>query len=140
MGVLIVSEAEQEKIAAMIAEARENYMPWSIAQHGAVTIDDGYLPLDKRIPGFERPPSQHIVLGTYRIAFSFEEQPQGICRHLSVSTLPPQPDVLPGIAAVAEICRLFAFENVPEDGGIWLEEYEPGLFAVNVVELSERRN
>ena len=44
------------------------------------------LKLEDRKPGFERLPSQHIILrGGYRCAYSVEQQPAGMCSHLSIS-------------------------------------------------------
>jgi hypothetical protein len=75
------------------------------------------------------------MLGTYRAAISFEEQPAGILRHLSVAS--HAKGKVPGIEVVAMVVEAFGFSGWPlvRPGRIWLEEFEPGHMAVNVLEL-----
>lgn len=101
---------------------------------GAVEPRNGRLALSDRKPGFERPPSQHVILGTYRAAISFEKQPAGLCRHLSISAI--KPGTLPLPIVLEMIAKEFGFaEFPPPQGRVWLEEFDPGHEAVNVIEL-----
>lgn len=137
MSVLVITPNDYAKIDAMVADARKRCIPWSALQHGAaIGHDKPVLALEERKPGFERPPSQHIELGSFRVAFSFEEQPAGVCRHLSVSCL--RPGKLPAQPVVAMVAEAFGFASFPPaEGLIWVEEYAPGEYAVNVVEVAE---
>lgn len=95
-------------------------------------------------------PTQHIVLGTYRCALSFEEQPAGLFKHLSVSS--ERSDKVPGMEAMQMVCEAFGFSerlcrlignrnaaiNVAVEGlpsRVWLEEFDKDHYAVNVIEL-----
>jgi hypothetical protein len=135
MNVLLISRRERHRIAELIKRARRRPIPLSLIIKG----DPGPTPtlmLKDRVPGIERPPSEHIMLGTHRIAFSFEHQPIGLCRHLSVSV--PMPGRAPLPEVVAIIAKEFGFSEFPPSlGRVWLEEFEPGHMAVNVVELVE---
>jgi len=144
MGILIITEVHRRRIAKMIAAARERPVPWELMAPAAKRDDRPVMTLAERVPGIERPPSQHIILGTYRVAFSFEYQPAGLLRHLSVSS--ERPGKVPTPAVVDRIAKEFGFEFSSEavvagtstaQGRAWLEEFDPGHYAVNIVELVE---
>lgn len=136
MSILIISDSDQRRIDEIVTHAREHFVPWSELQHGVVLDYSPELKLDDRVAGFERPASQHIHLGDFRVAFSFEEQPSGIVRHLSVSVKDGRK--LPHPIAVERLCQAFGFKNFPpEDGGIWREEFDPGRWAINVAEVAD---
>jgi hypothetical protein len=133
--VLIIDERRRRKIAKAIERARAKPVPvQTIVASGYPAHEVGNLSLADRKPGFERPPSEHIMLGTYRVAFSFEEQPGGMCAHLSASS--PDPGKVPGPDVLDALLREFGFAGNfrnPHDCLIWLEEFDPGHRAVNVV-------
>jgi hypothetical protein len=137
MSVLFIGPDERRRIAEIVAHAREHYAPWSALHEAALPKHDAFvLKLEDRNPGTERPQPMHIDLGTFTAAFSFEEQPAGICRHLSVSTATV--GKLPNELVVKMCCEAFGFTRwPPEKGKIWLEEFRPGEFAVNVLEVAE---
>ena len=132
MGVLIIDQEVRARAAAMIVAAHQNPVTWAEIRAGAVDTNKAVLSLADRKPGFERPPSQHIILGTYRVAYSEEEQPAGMCRHLSVSTT--RPGRVPNQPVVNEVMELFGFDKISAVH-TWLEEFDPGHHAVNVVQL-----
>jgi len=134
MGVLIITETHRRRIREMITAARARPVPWETMRPGAVLDDKPVLTLAERVAGIERPPSQHIILGTYRVAFSFEYQPAGLLRHLSVSS--ERPGKVPTPIVVERIAREFGFYDCAEQSA-WLEEFDPGHYAVNIVELVE---
>jgi hypothetical protein len=135
VSVLLITHEDQLRINEMVADARKNYIPWEVLQPTAlVDHNRPVVTLEERKPGSERPQSQHIDLGSYTVAFSFEEQPAGICRHLSVSV--DKPGKLPSRPAVEMVCKAFGFTNFPPDGGVWVEEYSRGEFAINAVEVA----
>jgi hypothetical protein len=85
--------------------------------------------------GFERPPSQHILLpGGYRASYSVEQQPPGLCSHLSVSVFGrAKKGACPSPEAVQMIAEEFGVP-FPADK-MWMEEFDPGEFAINLVSL-----
>lgn len=134
MPVLIISAAERERIAEIIAYAKAHPISLDMVREGAMD-DTDELALKDRKPGFERPPSQHIVFpGGFRAAFSIEVQPPGLCTHLSISVdRRTKSMVLPSVEAVAMIAREFGVE-FPADK-MWREEFEPGQWAINLLSL-----
>jgi hypothetical protein len=68
----------------------------------------------------ERPPAEFVDLPFgYVVAISFEEQPAGVCLHVSVSG--PWPRVAPSMVICAMI---FNALDVPDEAeGVWTEEF-----------------
>ena len=135
MAVLMVGATEREKISEMIAYAKAHVILFDKLRDGIVAGDTEVLKLKDRPPGHERPPSQHIVFpGGYRCAYSVEQQPPGLCTHLSISVMGrAKKGMLPSPQAVAMICEEFGVPFPPDKG--WTEEFDPGEFAVNLVSL-----
>ena len=134
MAVLIIGATERKRIAEIIAHAKAH--PLSFDQFREAIVDETpLLKLADRKPGFERPPSAHVTFpGNYRAAFSIEQQPAGLCSHLSISVFGrPRRGMMPSLEAVKMICEEFGVPFPPDKG--WNEEYEPGEFAINMVSL-----
>lgn len=151
---MVTPEIEAQCKAAVV-EARKNVVPWEKMKDIAIGTPTDTLMLSERKGEHPRMPaslSVDIPVG-YRAAISFEEQPAGIFRHMSVSTPRKGEKHLPHPAVIAECCRLFGFTDglvklllqqmAPEHanfvGRIWMEEFEPNHFAVNVIELETSR-
>jgi hypothetical protein len=142
MGVLVISVEDQMTIAAVIDEARAHPTPWSAIE--SLVIDDRknpnpeYLFGDRRVEAVDKLrkdyPTQKLELGTYNIAFSFEEQPAGLLRHLSMAVNDPKSTLVPHEATVKMVAEAFGFIGWPPHRG-WVEEYEPGRYAVNIVQV-----
>jgi hypothetical protein len=134
MAVLMIGATERAQISKMIADAKAHPVLFDTVREGAVPYTDT-LRLKDRKPGFERPPSQHVVFpGGYRAAFSIEQQPAGLCTHLSISVEGrAKKGMLPSPEAVAMICEEFGVPFPPDKG--WTEEFDPGEYAVNLVSL-----
>ena len=95
------------------------------------------MKLSDRKPGVEaitnRAVSVLIPMG-YRAAISFEQQPAGLIRHLSVSV--DTPGALPNPIAVNFVLQAFGFDAIEAGTSrIWTEEFQPGHSAVNIVQL-----
>jgi hypothetical protein len=138
MSVLMIGPYEREVITKLLALARDQTMPWSIGKN--IAIDDRAKPtseltLKERKHDNPFPRSQHVMLGSYRCAISFEEQPAGLCRHLSVSV--KKRGKLPSPEAMKMLAEEFGFTSgwPPSRGRVWLEEFEPNHHAVNILEL-----
>jgi hypothetical protein len=80
-------------------------------------------------------PSYQVMLGTYRAAISFEMQPAGLFKHLSVSSAVR--GMVPNEPAMKMVLEAYGFSGYPpvRPYRMWLEEFEPGWRAINVVEL-----
>jgi hypothetical protein len=136
MAVLMIGATEREKIAEIIAYAKAHPLPVDdlrkcmVANHDATTVR-----LDDRQPGHQRPPSQHIIFpGGFHAAFSIEAQPAGLCTHLSVSVVGrSKKGACPSPEAVQMIAAEFGVP-FPADK-MWMEEFDPGEFAINLVSL-----
>ena len=133
MGILLINDEVKAAIGAMIERARARPVTWEQMKGGALFNHEGpTVQLKDRKPAYARPPSENIIIGTYRIAFSIEEQPgPGLCRHLSVST--PKPGTIPNSPVVHELLELFGF-NRDWDVQMWREEFDPGHFALNLIQ------
>ena len=132
--VLQITPEKQAEIDAAVAYAEAHPLPWSVLRHG-VTKDVREVKLADRPPGFERPASEHVLIPYgYRAAISVEEQPAGFLHHLSVSV--DRPGKVPSMAAVRMIAEAFGIKAWIK---IWLEEFDPGHHAVNVLELYKPR-
>jgi len=149
MSILIIGPEEEAEIARAIARARAKPLPLSVgaqiaqADRPQVDLADRKGPVDL---AREEYPAQNVMLGTYRVAISFEEQPAGLMRHISVSS--HRPDKIPGPEVLQMVCEAFGFSKVvcdafgnrspakPTDhpARIWAEEFDPGHYAINVIE------
>ncbi len=152
MGILVIGEPEAREIAEAIERARANPVPLEVGETFAARPGTKRLMLSDRKPGTdafrERYQPQNVMLGTYRVAFSFEHQRGGLARHLSVSSHTaakvPGPEVLSMVAEAfgfdPKLCEALA-QHMPaifspsKPFALWAEEYEPGRMAINIVEI-----
>jgi hypothetical protein len=93
------------------------------------------------IPSFERYAQRVDLPVGYRVSISFEEQPAGMCLHLSMSSgAPGKP---PGHDVVARVLTVLGMDGDLQEilnqhgGRVWLEDFwidgKPGGRALNVV-------
>lgn len=134
--MLIINQAVKAEIVAAIERARANPLPLAETMKIAILDDRTELKLADRKGRPQRFNSQGLLLpGGFQVSFSFEEQPAGIVRHLSVSV--DTPGKFPQPAAVEMIAKEFGFSGFPPDGGkVWMEEFRPGHYCINVAELA----
>jgi hypothetical protein len=122
-------------VAMDIARTSPVDMRTMMAAHAGPMRD--VLPFDDRKPGTVVPISRGIeVPYGYRIAISYEEQPDGLAIHVSVSV--EDRGKMPGEAAARAIFAACGIEWMKWDGA-WLEEFEPGWHAINVVKIVKPR-
>jgi hypothetical protein len=139
-GILIMNAEARKQIAQAIEKARARPTPW-VAPLADGSSSDSYLSFKDRPSGIaalrQEYPSQHLMLGTYHAAISFEHQPAGLFRHLSVSS--QRPGRVPGMEVMEALVLEFGFSGWPlqRAGRVWMEEYERKRHAVNVIELEE---
>lgn len=142
--LLLLDARARDQIQRAIEQARARPLPWQqMKEH---VVDDRAKPtntllLSERKPGFRRPiePVNVLIPNGYRCAISFEQQPAGLCRHLSISV--DAPGQMPNVPAVEMIAKAFGFTlaeglKVPV-GRAWVEEFEPGQYAINIVQVAE---
>ncbi|MGY8661750.1 hypothetical protein Q3C01_05195 [Bradyrhizobium sp. UFLA05-109] len=143
-GVLIIGDSERAAIAEAIRSALAKPMPWEKMRQ--LIVDDRLEP-SNTLKHDERPdqdridalrkeyPTYPVQLGSYVAAISFEEQPSGLFRHLSISSL--NPGKAPNEHAARMVLEAFGFSGYPPSRPyrVWVEEYEPGCVAINFVEL-----
>jgi hypothetical protein len=118
---IIVGETERAALKAAMARARTHPTPWEVVKREITDHQETDTePVEDRPPAPERPPSEYVDLPFgYVVAISFEEQPAGMCLHVSVSG--PWPKVAPNMVVCAMI---FNALNVPiEADHVWTEEF-----------------
>lgn len=135
MRVLVIDAAARAAIAEAIKRAEAHPLPLEFIRAGAVEPGKAELKLADRKPGFARPASEQVIIPHgYRVAFSIEEQPIGLCGHLSISV--DAHGKLPSPEAVSMIAKEYGITwPGAADATTWLEEFEPGHRAVNLVAL-----
>jgi|GEM_PF-5026299 len=77
---------------------------------------------------------------SFRVVFSFEEQPSGWCRHLSVSI--PDKTKLPNVPAVGMIMTAFDMsknDNIHDASNIWIDKDSTPM-SVNVIQLIDNKD
>jgi len=144
MAILLIGEKEKAAIRTAIERARRRPLPWD-AGRDIMMSDRPVLKLDDRRPATSavrarhRPEQVLIPIG-YRAMVSFEQQPAGMCMHLSISVERKDPKFTPSVPAVTAIAQEFGIgPDAMHDGKVWMEEYEPGRHAVNIVVVTEPR-
>ena len=132
---LTVTAEDRANIKAAVARALAAPVPPDLCQRLRVA-DLAYVALaDQKEARRLRPPSEGVTIPNgFTARFSFELQPPGLVRHLSVSV--DRAGALPHPMAVWALAQEFGFRS-PERARVWIEEYEPGREAVNVIELVE---
>jgi hypothetical protein len=144
MSVLIIGVNEQDAIKAALARARKKVIPFDVLAATAIDQSTGVVTLEERRKGprgdFHRPISEQVLLPIgYRLAISYEEQPAGLCLHLSMS-VDNKPGAAPHPTKFAAVLRAC---GIKEPGRTWIEEFtidgKPGGLAVNAVFLVEPR-
>lgn len=133
MSIVVIGPDEKKLIAEAIAKARATPIPLDVLRALQHPIPDGGIfDLKDRRQPFKRPESEHVMLpGGFRASISFEQQPDGLARHLSVSS--PNRLRIPNVPAVKMIAEAFGFKLAAHM--LWLEEFEPGWRAVNILEF-----
>lgn len=140
MRALLINEDVRAAIAAARARARAHPLSREKLEQLKAGTYKAELTLADRPPDFERPDSDHVLIPIgYRAALSFEEQPAGLCRHLSVSV--SKRGKMPNPVAVEAIALEFGFrEPILKTSMMWIEEFEPGHHAINLVQVCEEEN
>jgi len=135
---LIIGPKEIAAIRQCVERARARPMRlqdvMGLARKMPAQVQSGvHITLADRPPDFDRPEIEHVRIPQgYRAAFTFEEQPAGMVRHLSVSV--DKRGRVPNVPAMMMIGEAFGFAS-DRPCQFWTEEFEPGHFAVNMMQL-----
>jgi len=137
MSVLIIGPEEQKTIDEAIAKARSKPIPLEVLKAHGVFSSKKHLELknvtDEARASRQKHLAQQVQLGTYCCAISFEHQPLGLYRHISVSCKKGE---LPNPIALDMILEAFGFHDFCVRDS-WIEEFEPGWNAINVIKAAE---
>lgn len=136
MRMLMLGAAEKKQIADLIALARVNPLTPEFIER----LSAGFDPAD---PSTRKPPPEVIPLEFtidipegFRVTYTEEWQPMGLCRHLSVSVA--DTERVPHPVAIQMLLVEFGFER--ELGNtqlVYSEVYKNGLTAINIIEPME---
>jgi hypothetical protein len=145
MRTLVINLEVQQTIDAAVVAARVRPVLWEKVKKIAESINQytDEIPLKDRPSDFEATLASQSVLipHGFRAAISFEDQPAGLVRHLSIS-VDSKTGGMPHPRAAMEIAKAFGFsgiENLESFDRIWTEEYEPGKWALNLLQLDRVR-
>lgn len=149
-GILLIGESEKAAIVRAVERARRRPVPWSeLKKSLPLNQDTDEVRLQDRNP--TAPPRREsqiveIPVG-YTLCVSCEEQPAGICLHMSMSTRTPgkvpSPEVFGLVLRVLKEAGQIDLTIPPKDGRVWLEDFlvgdQLGGKAVNVIWVIEPR-
>jgi hypothetical protein len=126
MSVLVIGTVEQAAIAAALQRARKRPIPFDVLSASAIDQTTDVVTLEERRKhggDFHRPKSEQVMLPVgYRLAISYEEQPAGLCLHLSLSI--DKPNKLPDPRALEMVVRACGIDlKNPPPHRNWVEEF-----------------
>lgn len=136
---LVISDNTRARIRRALEKAAAK--PATLAAVQAAAFPEqgkDHLTLADRIQQQQTPVEklvEHVIIPMgYRVAISFEQQPPGLCKHLSISV--DRPGLLPSPEAVKMIAAEYGIE-FPGAAIVarWIEEFDPGHDAINLLAL-----
>jgi hypothetical protein len=145
MRALLLNAEICRAIDAAVDAARATPVSWETFKTMIGSIDQNTVSvaLKDRPPNFKRPPAHHVLIPVgFRAAISFEDQPAGLVRHLSISVESNAAGAIPNIPSILAVAKAFGFilpEGLESIDRVWTEEYEPGKWAVNLLQLDHER-
>lgn len=128
MRALVIGPTQKAAIAALIAKAAEHVTPLDAVKRAAQFRSQtgvGENAMNEAL-------TIEIPNG-YTVTYTHEEQPGGVCRHMSVS-VSDAPRRGPNPHAVAMLMEEFGFKNPFGGAHMWLDEGELRAVIVNVLE------
>jgi hypothetical protein len=129
--ILVIDDISKKRIESLITIARKNVIPMDQVVRQTPVVD-GEVLTQSDLESVDRPVASGIDIPYgFHVCFSIEHQPAGMVHHISVSI--DTPGKCPSEAAVFMLAQEFGME-APFDR-IWLEEFEPGQHAVNIIKI-----
>ena len=144
--IFIVNDDIRKRIKALKKRAARNIVsldqlkqmnnPYSSSSNSSSSSSSSFVVGDD--------PANSIIAGNHRIVFSFEEQPKGLFKHISISciSLIDKKVELPHPTVVSIILKEFGFKNInlqvdennSNDFYLWKEAVNEGIEAINILE------
>jgi hypothetical protein len=149
MRPLMFDSKQSAAIAAAVSRALAHPIPWAVLQKAIPKNQGPLMRLEDRGPDHKRPQAEIVEIPVgFRLNISCEEQPGGMCLHLSMSV--DRANVLPNPAAiefVSGVCLGAAYADTRDAPRTpvaeWVEEFllddQPGGLAVNRLYLLNER-
>jgi hypothetical protein len=128
MRALVIGAREKAAIATLIAKAADHVTPLDAGKHAAEFRSQTGVG--------ENAMNEALTIDIpngYSVTYTHEEQPGGVCRHMSVSVA-DAPGRGPNPHAVAMLMQEFGFKNAFGGAHMWLDEGELRAVIVNVLE------
>lgn len=125
--MLILNPETREKISALKEHAEANIVPFSVMKERAEAYAKGS---DHPGDGYNDEFTIEIP-ECYRVTYTQEEHPMGLCHHISVSI--PDKGKHPSMNAFAALCMAFGFYYDPSNETTWPEVLPSGRVAINHV-------
>jgi hypothetical protein len=133
MTVFVIGPDDQKQLRNSVLRALENPIPWEVLKQGLTPnqpTDRLTLADREGVPPIPREPEQIMLPFGWRVAITCEEQPAGTLLHISMSS--PAAGKVPNHQAMDMVVKACGFSR-SDVARSWLEEYEPGKNAVNVL-------
>jgi len=138
MTSFIIRREDETQLRAAAAEVRKHPIPWETLKRGVVPGDKSELTLADRdgVPEIQRTKAEVMLLFGWRVCITCEEQPAGILLHVSMSS--PADGKVPRPESMFMLADALGYKK-KDIGRFWIEEYEPGQRAVNMLIVLEER-
>lgn len=138
--LMLINQDVRAAIQAAIDRATKKIVPREVLERSNIAPPDGStIPYEERIrheADFKEWGGKTVEIPFgYSACFTIENQPPGLTRHISVS-IDGEPGACPSKPAMNAIAEAFGF-ILDDDSNlcVFLEEYEPGRYAVNYAQL-----
>lgn len=125
---LMIGARERSEISDLIVKAEKRVTPLADMQRASEykrKTGDAFNAMNEAS-------TIDLPLG-YAVTYTHEEQPGGVCRHISIS-VDGKPGTGPNHHAVASIMTEFGFKNAMQDAFTYLDTLRDGRLVVNVIE------
>jgi hypothetical protein len=137
---LEINPAVEADVKTAIARARGNVATLAEMRKWARPITALKMTAADAMPRTDRRMKSEVVAipHGYLVTVSFEEQPFGLCIHLSVGVDSSSKENRPSTGAVEQVFNLFGLEdpiNGPYKTVRWIEENEPGRWFEHVLQV-----
>ena len=136
MSALSIGPEETAQIGALVKKAFDQpvTLEMLLRQIAAAQSVSDHTTRDKEVNAFYDQFSIAIPFG-YKAVFTVEQQPTGMCRHLSFSS--GVEGKVPNTIAVEMLMKEFGFKGTLDQCQVWPEEFGQRRIAINVLEPIE---
>jgi hypothetical protein len=134
--VFLIGPDDEARLKIAVVSALKNPIPWEIAKDRVTKnqeTDTVTLADREDVAPVPRTVEEVILPFGWRVAISCEEQPAGTLLHISMSS--PKKGKIPSEHAMLLLIQACGYELLDVARG-WLEEFEPGWNAINVLILT----